>query len=522
MALDTPSGRIAAALSALFLGDTKLALELLEPLPPFNDALSEVERLCLLGQVYYHQGRLADYQRVAQQAVAIEQSHVTLLHLGQSLPPTQAVLVLRESLAQARNPQEEGQVAYALARALERLGRYREGLSYASLALLRNPHDPVVLMGYASLTLMGSNDASLNELAEQLLPYTTHHQFNLRLGALHLLAGIALVRQDYAQALHWSGILLEVVSKDLLPVFVWQLVRIHLAVQQHERALQITRAASLSTLNDPTYQGLAKLALGQVLYPRPEAGELLQEAADILEGVDAGAALIARAYLCSLHRQPLSPEDTALLDQWSNAMRKSLPDDLPVSRATQNFTLETLGNGQLMGPQGPVALRPRGLELLVLLLSRPEGWDREDLELALYGQRRSNALRVELVRLKQALAGGLAARPWRITVPIHADFQELLGHLARGDARGSLGMYRGSLLPRSTAPGIQELRQVIDEEFRTLILGTPEPANLFRLSERFPDDLEVWEQLLEKVPKDDPRYFAIRARVHRLRQAYQA
>ena len=44
---------------------------------------------------------------------------------------------------------------------------------------------------------------------------------------------------------------------------------------------------------------------------------------------------------------------------------------------------------------------------------------------------------------------------------------------------------------------------------------------LFRLAELFAEDLEVWEKLLTIAPKNDPRYFAVRARVNRLRQAYQ-
>lgn len=513
--------RVLAAYAAYCLGNHQLASEILEQVPPFADKVSEVGRLGLLGRIRYNAGRLEEYHQIAQQAIRIDVNAITLYHLGQSLPPDQAVLVLKESLAQATTPQDEGQAAYALSRVLEKLGRYREALSYASLALLRSPNDPVVLIGYAGLVLVGGDGVALDNLEQPLLPMLSHPEFNYRWAALHLLAGIALAREDLAGALHWSELLLEQVGKDMLPLFVWQMVRIYLTAQQQERALQVARAAALSTLADPTFRGLTHLALGQALYPRPEAEATLREAANILEEAHPGAALIARAYLASLHRQPLEPEDLALLDQWSPALRKSLPADLPLTRNIQEFTLYTLGQGELHHLQGPVSLRPRSLELLVLLLSRPQGWERQDLELALYGQPRPNALRVELVRLKQGLNGGLSPRSWQVTAAIGADFQDLLGYLANGDVKGVLTLYQGSLLPRSTAPGIEELRRILDEEVKDLVLGSPNPADLFRLAELFAEDLEVWEKLLAVAPKNDPRYFAVRARVNRLRQAYQ-
>ena len=516
-----PVVRIVAAYAAFCLGNHQLASKILEQVPPLTNTLNELERLGLLGRIYYIEGRIEEYHQIAQQAIRVDVNAITLYHLGESLPPDQAVLVLKESLAQATNPKEEGQAAYALARVLEKLGRYREALSYASLALLRSPNDPMVLIGYASLVLVGGDGIALDSLEQQLLPLLNHPGVNYRWSALHLLAGIALARQDLAEALRWSEVLLEHVSKDMLPLFVWQMVCIHLAAHQQERALQVARAASLSTLAEPTFKGLTHLALGQALYPRREAESFLQEAASFLDGANPGAALIARAYLASLHQQPLEPEDLALLDQWSPALRKSLPTDLPLTRRIQQFTLHTLGRGELHHLHGLVSLRPRSLELLVLLLSRPQGWERQDLELALYGQPKPNALRVELVRLKQSLNGGLSPRSWQVTTPIAADFQELLGYLTNGDVKGVLTVYRGGLLPRSTAPGIEELRRILDEEVKELVLGSPHPTDLFRLAELFAEDLEVWEKLLTIAPKNDPRYFAVRARVNRLRQAYQ-
>lgn len=58
--------------------------------------------------------------------------------LGLSLPPGQGVLALEEAFRRLQgDPGAEARLAYALAHALQRLGRFQEALGYASLAALR-------------------------------------------------------------------------------------------------------------------------------------------------------------------------------------------------------------------------------------------------------------------------------------------------------------------------------------------------------------------------------------------------
>jgi len=342
-----PQALLLGAQAALNLGQSDLAREWLESLPPFEEASLEADRLSILGYAYHNLGYPDRYQQLAQQAVAIEQNAFTLLHLGRSLPPDRAMVILRESLVQARTPREEGNVAYVLARLCEQLGRFREGLAYASLAMLRDPDDPIRFLAYAGLILTSSDETFSPRLLKQLIAFTRHEEAMYRMVALHILADYQLAQAQLTQALRTSEQLQAQVGKDLWPLFAWQAVRICQRMGQRERALQVARAVESSELGDSNVQGMGYLALGQAHYPQPESVTYFERAQSHFQQINPAGALVARAFLAQLARQPLSQNDRDLVAQWSTALCDALPSG--AIHEVRGYTLTTFGQVELRG-----------------------------------------------------------------------------------------------------------------------------------------------------------------------------
>jgi tetratricopeptide (TPR) repeat protein len=513
-----PALLLEGALAALHAGDRQVAQSLLDRLPSLADPYQESMRLALLGRVRFLQGDQLAYGQLAQRSVDLDQNYTALFHLGQSLAPDMALAQFQEALVGATTPQDEGKAAYGLARVLEKLGRYREGLVYAGLALLRDPHPPQVILAYANLALTGGDNVVWDDLARRVEPCSESSDFSVRLVALHVLAEISLIQGRLEEALNQSEHILSTLDRHLLPLVVWQAVRIRLQLGQRDWAVQLARAAELSEFPDPAFRGIARLALGHALYPAPQSEAVFAEALDLLDGVAVGPAVISRAFLASLRQQPQPAEDLALIAQWSAPLRAILP---AASRLYQPvFSLRVLGQNTLYGPQGAIPLRQRSLELLVLLASKPDGWRREDLSLALYGQINLNAVKVELTRLRKILGTVLQTGPWRLDGSLVADFVEMQKKLYHRDLTAALQLYQGPLLPRSEAPGIEELRRQLEEELRLVGLHSTNAEALMQLAHLLDDDLEVWEALLRTVPQADPRFFTVYSRVKQLRQHY--
>jgi GAF domain len=122
----------------------------------------------------------------------------------------------------------------------------------------------------------------------------------------------------------------------------------------------------------------------------------------------------------------------------------------------------------------------RSLELLAALAMHPEGMTTEQLALALYGERgKAVTIRAQVHRLRSCLgARSLDTHPYRLVVPVEADWLEVGRLVAAGRSREALRAYRGPLLPASDAPEIVEARAVLEESLRRSILTTADPELL--------------------------------------------
>lgn len=514
-----PESLLVRATALLDLGRVEQARELLENLAPFADAILESERLHLLGWAYLALGDRADHHRLVSQAAQVYPGFPALLQLGFSLPPTKAIAALKEALARARTPQEEGQAAHALAKVYERLSRFQDGFFYASLARLRLPDDLLVNTTYAALSLLGRNDLVLSDLIGILEPITQQDDLTLQMAAFNMLADIYLLLGQPHKALEMVEQNIALVGKDYLMLVAVVAVRVYLALGMREKAITIGHAAQLTAHPYSWTQGQAQLALGIALFPQAGAQTALSEAIRLYGDQVPVGSLIAQVYLAEAKQEALYAPIAEQLSQWSENALGLYPPLLRAARQ-QGYRLTALGGARLEGPEGVIPLRPRGLEMLVLLLSKPEGWERDGFCEAVYGSSEAKSFKGEIYRLRQVLGDLIQARPWRVSQPVAADFLEVRHWLKMGRLAEALHAYRGPLLPRSGSPGVVELRQELEADLRQAVLDSRDPELMFALGDLLPDDLELVETLLQQLPHTDWRSQVVLSRARRLQQQY--
>ena len=168
------------------------------------------------------------------------------------------------------------------------------------------------------------------------------------------------------------------------------------------------------------------------------------------------------------------------------------------------LTLSFLGAPEAVFRDETLELFPQWREVLLLLALHPEGLSLEGLLLLLYGEEGKPAtLKATLSKLRKLVP--ITRAPYRLDAPYKADFVDCAAHLREGALRAALELYQGPLLPSSEAPGVVEARETLEEALRQAVLASGDAEALLSLSERFEEDLELWEASLEALPKQDPR-----------------
>ena len=172
-------------------------------------------------------------------------------------------------------------------------------------------------------------------------------------------------------------------------------------------------------------------------------------------------------------------------------------DDAPL-------TLLFLGSHEAVLGGETLELYPQWREVLVLLALHPEGLSLEQLLLLLYGEEGNPAnLKATLSKVRKLVP--ITRPPYHLAVPYKADFVDCAAHLREGALRAALELYQGPLLLTSEAPGVVEARETLEESLRQAVLASGDAEALLSLSERFEEDLELWEASLEALPRQDPR-----------------
>ncbi|MGW0734846.1 GAF domain-containing protein [Streptomyces sp. NPDC002851] len=172
-------------------------------------------------------------------------------------------------------------------------------------------------------------------------------------------------------------------------------------------------------------------------------------------------------------------------------------------------------------------LTRRHSELLTLLACHPEGLTGDQLLMLLYEDEAMSpvTLRAELSRLRVLLGAALfASRPYRLTVPVAADFLRVERRVAAGGTASAMSAYAGPLLPRSTAPEVVRMRRRLEQSLRTALIERGDPQLLadWAHSPWGGEDLDVWQALVAVMPEGAPERAPAEARRRALHREQSA
>lgn len=168
----------------------------------------------------------------------------------------------------------------------------------------------------------------------------------------------------------------------------------------------------------------------------------------------------------------------------------------------------------------PTRLSLRQAEVLALLAEHPEGLTAEQLTLHLYGDGGNVVTTRALVsRLRDVAGPVLDAQPYRLVADrVRTDLRTLRTLLEQGRSREALALYNGPLLPASTAPSLELLRDELDMAVRGAALaGDADLVWQWLATPTGELDVAAVEQFLSQAAVDDPRRPLAEARWHTLR-----
>lgn len=174
--------------------------------------------------------------------------------------------------------------------------------------------------------------------------------------------------------------------------------------------------------------------------------------------------------------------------------------------AAPGLTLTLLGTAEVWLDGQRLLLRRRQTEILALLALHPEGLSVEQLHSLLYGDSSvtTSTLKAEVSHLRSALTGQLSSRPYRLTLPVTTDIEEVQRQLRRGDVRAAVRAYGGDLLPGTDSPSLVQTGEYLAVSVREALLAHPDPDAVLRYSELAPYDTAVVEACLAALPVHHP------------------
>ncbi|AYF73654.1 GAF domain-containing protein [Nocardia yunnanensis] len=231
----------------------------------------------------------------------------------------------------------------------------------------------------------------------------------------------------------------------------------------------------------------------------------------------AGGVRVARPEILALVKAAATAaEMDLLLAAVRSGHDRRAPADAP---APERLGLEVLGLGQ---PQLTVAgervpLSQRHAEILLLLSEHTEGLSADHLALLLDDADLDNAtIRAAMSRLRSVVGSNVfGSRPYRLRVPIATDVEALRAALDSGDVDAAVRLYAGPVLPRSTAPGVIDIRDELRVRLRTAVLRSADATVLSRWTAGAEgrDDAAAWAAYRATVDRESPLYAQIEAKI---------
>ena len=165
------------------------------------------------------------------------------------------------------------------------------------------------------------------------------------------------------------------------------------------------------------------------------------------------------------------------------------------------LVLSLLGTAEAHVDGRRLLLNRRQTEILALLALHPDGLSLDQLHAMLYGDHAVtfSTLKAEVSHLRQALAGQLASRPYRLLMPIATDVDHVLDLLRRGEVAHAVEAYGGDLLPGTESPALVEMGEYVAVAVREALLADPQPDAVLDYIERAPYDTAVLEACLLRL-----------------------
>jgi hypothetical protein len=217
------------------------------------------------------------------------------------------------------------------------------------------------------------------------------------------------------------------------------------------------------------------------------------------------------------------PHSLAFVQAVARAAESQLALLAPPPPVCPVLELTALGRDEalLLYDDRKLRLSRRHSEIAVLLASRPEGLSGDELMLALYEDESVSpvTLRAELSRLRRLLGKDvLHSRPYRLGVPVEADFETVLRRLGSGAPAAALDTYAGPLLPGSQAPAVTRLRRMIEGRLRAALIARGDPGLLgaWTGSPWGAEDLDAWSALAAALPSGSVAAAVAHARAREL------
>ena len=358
------------------------------------------------------------------------------------------------------------------------------------------------------------------------------------------LAWFELAEGQPTRALEHMQAVYRASGRALRARYAYQLVRVLNELGQGDEALRVADdAVAIAEHGEPHERLEALLARGMARAAASAAGSATVAAHDggrddLLAVVVAAEPVMEQRLAAALHLLLVSDGAAHLLPAGVSDVLAAMPEAAArvlsgparcfegvwatLRGATPALELSFLGAVTCRWQGREVVLARRLAEAAFALVLHPDGIGRDQLNDFLTGEARRgyapSAVRALMTRLRALLP--VSDAPYRFEVPFRCDVGELRDHLTHGRIRPAVALLRGRLLPESDAPGVDEVRLVLEEELRQAALQAADPDALFELSERLGDDLECWEATVAALAPGDPRVALARARVRRLERAY--
>lgn len=231
----------------------------------------------------------------------------------------------------------------------------------------------------------------------------------------------------------------------------------------------------------------------------------------ILGAIDiTGGPRVAVPEVLSLVRATVAAAESELRLHLMNSP-KSLGDTAP--------RLEVLGSGRpgLIRGSGRLSLSQRHAEILLLLADHPEGLSSDHLAVLLdEHDLDSVTIRAEMSRLRKAFgSAGLASRPYRLVGELTSDVGDIRRALDRGDVEAALRIYTGPVLPGSSSPGIEDIREELRSRVQAALLRVGDPVLLAQWTSSIHGraDVIAWEAYRATLSRDSALYGQVNARI---------